>query len=421
MKRWTSAATILMVVGLGVAPAAAAKRVVDTDGQGSSTNCNATNAAYSTITAALTASSPGDQIFICPGSGPYNEQLSIDRQLTLKGILGATVRPSPIAANTTRLTGPLAGTAIAAAILIEDGVAGVVIDQLTIDGSGSGITGCSPNLIGVYFRNSSGTVKNSVVKNARLGPGLEGCQSGLGIFAESDGAGNSTVSVSNTSVHDFQKNGITGNGVNTTLTATNNEVTGDGPTPSIAQNGIQVGFGAKGTITNNLVSEVVYSLCVDPSAPGPNPCDNGSSTGILVYQGATATAVSSNTVTTTQTGVYLDASNSTANANLITRTLVYDGIYLPAGADSNTISNNSITNSDESGIWVDGTTNTVTKNSINEAPIGIHAACGNTVPISGTTKNTFYNVPLPLDGGGPCAAGLEGAEAKPVAHASPVK
>jgi parallel beta-helix repeat protein len=418
MIRWTSAATILMVAGLNVVPAAAAKRVVDSsDGQGSSTNCNASNAAYFSIATALTASSPGDQIFICPGSGPYNEQLSIDKAVTLKGILGATVRPSPMLPNTSSL---VTGNPIAAAILIEDGVAGVVIDQLTIDGSGNGIAGCSPNLIGVYYRNSSGTVKNSVVKNFRLGTGLEGCQSGLGIFAQS-GAGTSNVTVSNTSVHDFQKNGITGNESGTTLTATNNQVTGDGPTPSIAQNGIQIGFGAKGTITNNLVSEVVYSLCVDPSAPGPNPCDNGSSTGILVYQGATPTTVSSNTVTTTQTGVYLDANGSSANANLITRTLQYDGIYLPAGADGNTVSNNGITNSDESGIWVDGTSNIVTKNSINEAPIGIHAACGNTVPTSGSTRNTFYNVPLPTDDAGACVLGFSGAEAKPAAHASPVK
>ena len=419
MVRWTSAATILMVAGLNVVPAAAAKRVVDSsDGQGSSTNCNATTAAYFSINSALTAAAPGDQIFICPGSGPYNEQLSIDKQVTLKGILGATLRPSPMAANTTSLS---SGSPIAAAVLIEDGVAGVVIDQLTVDGSGNGIAGCLPNPIGVYFRNSSGTVRNSVVKNARLGAGLGGCQSGLGIFAQSDGVGGtSVVTVSNTSVHDFQKNGITGNGSGTTLTATNNEVTGDGPTPSIAQNGIQIGFGAKGTITSNVVSEVVYSLCVDPSAPDPNPCNNGSSTGILVYAGGAATTVSSNTVTTTQTGVYLDASNSTANANLMTRTLQYDGIYVPAGADSNTISNNGITNSDESGIWVDGTLNIVTKNSINEAPIGIHAECGNTVPTSGSTRNTFYNVPQRTEGP-VCPVGLGAAVVAPAAHASPVR
>ena len=275
----------------------------------------------------------------------------------------------------------------------------------------------------MYYRNGSGSVTNSVVRNFRSGPGLEGCQAGLGIFAQSDDVGGtSIVTVTNTSVHDFQKNGITGNGPGTTLTAMSNKVTGDGPTPFIAQNGIQVGFGANGTVTNNVVSEVVYSQCVDASAPDPNPCDNGSSTGILVYQASTPTTVSSNTVTTTQTGVYLDASGSTASSNVITRTRVYDGIYLPSGADSNTISNNSITNSDESAIWIDGTSNVVTKNKINETPIGIHAACGNTVPASGTSRNTFYNVPVVDDQS--CAAttltSFASFAAAPGTHASPV-
>jgi parallel beta-helix repeat protein len=200
-------------------------------------------------------------------------------------------------------------------------------------------------------------------------------------------------------------------------------VTGDGPTPSIAQNGIQIGFDANGTVTSNVVSEVVYSLCVDPSDPEANPCDNGSSTGILVYQGSTPTTVSSNTVTTTQTGVYLDASGSTASSNLITHTLQYDGIYLPVGANSNTISNNTVTNSDESGIWVDGSSNVVTKNKINEAPIGIHAACGNTVPTAGSSKNTFYNVQQETDIAA-CAAALaaaRGGDGIPAVHVSPVK
>ena len=216
---------------LAAAPAAAAKRVVDSDGQGSATNCAATNAAYFTITSAVAASSAGDQIIVCPGAGPYNEQVSVDKALTLTGKLGATVRPSPMVANSTSL---VSGAPIAAAIVIEDGVSGAHIDQLTVDGSGNGLAGCAPTLIGVYYRNASGSVKNAVVKNFRLGAGLEGCQSGLGIYAQSAGAGASAVTVSNTSVHDFQKNGITGNESGTTLTATANFVTGDGPSPIIA-------------------------------------------------------------------------------------------------------------------------------------------------------------------------------------------
>jgi hypothetical protein len=411
---------------LSAVPAAAANRVVDSgDGQGSVSNCGASTAAYFSIFAALTASVAGDKIIICPGSGPYDEQLTITFAVTLTGKLGATLKPVMVM-NSTSLT---SGNHIAAAILIDEGVTGVKIDTLTIDGGDSQtVGGCaSPagpaNPIGVYFRNASGSVTNSVVRNFRRGAGLEGCQDGLGIFAQSSGTGASVVTVTNTSVHDFQKNGITGNGPGTTLTATINKVTGDGPTPSIAQNGIQIGFGADGTVTNNVVSEVVYSQCVNPSDPDPgNPCLNGSSTGILVYDGATSTTASLNTVTTTQTGVYLDASSSTASSNLITRTMQYDGIYLPAGADSNTISNNIITNSDESGIWVDGTLNSVTKNKINETPIGIHAACGNIVPLTGTTRNTFYNVPVETDIE-TCILSLSGSseEGHPAANASPVE
>jgi parallel beta-helix repeat protein len=388
-----SAISTAAVMMLGAIPAAAAKRVVDDDGQGSATNCNASAAAYFTISTALSAANAGDQIIICPGpaAGAYNEQLVIDKNVKLIGKNGAGIRPSPMLPNSTSLT---SGFPIAAAILVLDSTLNVEINQLTIDGSGHGISGCDANPIGVYFRNASGSVVNSVVKNIRLGAGFGGCQSGLAIFAQSGGGGTSDVTVSNTSVHDFQKNGITGNESGTTLTASNNKVTGDGPTTEIAQNGIQIGFGATGSATGNVVSEVVWSPC---SAPDDPDCVNGSSTGILIYQGSEPINVSNNTINTTQTGVYFDVPGGIANANLITRTRVYDGIYLPCGSNGNTVNGNTITNSDESGIWVDGAVNTVTKNKIHEAPIGVHHAEGNIVPAGGSGRNTFFNVAVPLD------------------------
>src|SRR5215510_11621481 len=83
----------------GASSAAAAKRVVDPDGQGSPTNCGASNAAYTSIGVAITASVAGDTIYICPGPGPYNEQLTINKSLKLIGILGATIAPAPMLAN----------------------------------------------------------------------------------------------------------------------------------------------------------------------------------------------------------------------------------------------------------------------------------------------------------------------------------
>jgi hypothetical protein len=374
-----------------VGTANAAKRVVDPDGQGSSTNCNGSAAAYTSIAVAMAAAVAGDSIYICPGPGPYNEQLTVAKNLKFIGIGGATIKPSPLAINTTSLA---TGADIAAAIVVEAGFT-VTIDQLTIDGADNGITGCSPNPIGVYFRNGAGAVTNSVVKNFRLGAGLEGCQAGLGILAQAT-SGAPVVNLSGNNVHDFQKGGIVGDRANVTVNTTGNRVTGDGPTSFIAQNGIQISRGAKGTVSGNLVSEVVYSQCVDPSAPDPNPCNNGSSTGILIFEATAAITVERNTVTTTQTGIYLDGPGSLVSQNVITNTLQYDGIYLPAGADGNTITGNGIGISDESGIWVDGTSNNIFKSRINEAPIGIHAACGNVIG-TGSNKNTFYNVPVPTD------------------------
>jgi hypothetical protein len=341
--------------------------------------------------------------------------LIIDKNLKLIGILGATIRPAPMAANTTSLT---SGFPIAPVILVEAGIT-ATIDQLTIDGEGHGISGCDANPMGVYFRNGSGTVSSSVVKNIRLSAGFGGCQAGLAIFAQSS-TGTSAVTVRDSAVHDFQKNGITGNGANTTLIATGNRVAGDGATPTIAQNGIQIGFSAKGTVSGNFVSEVVYSLCVDPSDPDVgNPCNNGSSTGILVFQAGGVTTVTSNTVTTTQTGVYLDASGSSASQNSISHTLQYDGIYLTAAATGNTVANNSVWSSDESGIWVDGTGNAINKNKLVEAPIGIHAACGNTIG-TGTTKNTFFDISTLTDEES-CLASLAVSSDWVRVHTSPVE
>lgn len=385
MKLRTSTLIACFVVFACVTSAGAANRVVDDDGEATATNCNSgTDTPYTTVGEAIADANPGDKIIVCPGV--YNEQVTVTINLTISGRGDATLKPSPMVANSSSL---VSGNPIAAVILVE-GAANVIVEQLTVDGDANGLVGCGgPNPIGIYYRNASGSVKNAAVKNMKLpNPAQHGCQVGLGIFAQTSVGNLSNLTVTGTSVHDYQKNGITGNEVGTTLTATNNTVTGWGATPDIAQNGIQIGFGAGGSIKDNRVADHFYSQC---ALITDTACDAGSSTGILVFDGADGVVVSGNTVITSQTGVYLDSDSGAASSNKISNTIVYDGIYVPG--DGNSVLSNLVADSDESGIWIDGSGNIVQKNTINETPIGIVGDDPpNTITLSGSGKNVFYNV-----------------------------
>jgi len=376
---------LFAIMAMGSLAARAATITVDND------HGQCADATFTSIQLAVTAASPGDTIRVCPGT--YAEQVVINKNLKVEGFaVGnenlALIRPTPVLANSTSLTsgGPIA------AIILVDGASNVSLTNLTVDGAANGISPCEPNLIGVYYRNASGKMDSVAVRNMRLGAGLEGCQSGLGIFAQSGGGGSAKLEVVNSSVHDYQKNGITGNGAGTELTARGNAVTGIGPTDDIAQNGIQIGFGAKGTVENNSVINHVYSLCTDVENCGDV------ATNILAFETGEV-KIKKNNLGKSQVNVYIETTSSAeVSENVIFDTDVFDGVFL-AGNNSK-IQNNTIFNSDEAGIWVDGNNNTVKGNTINEAPIGVHHfGTGN-----GVTGNKFFNTGLNTDSTPPAAA-----------------
>jgi hypothetical protein len=350
-------------------------------------------ATYSTIQAAINASAPNDTVVVCNTGVPFNEQVVISKAITLAGQPGAEIQPNPLVANTASLISPF--NPIAAAIWVTPGTTGVIIYGLIVDGSLNGISGCLPNPIGIYYQNASGTAAYNAVKNFELGPGLQGCQAGIGIFAQTDGSGGtSTVIAAFNSVHDFQKTGIVGNETGTTLTAEANIVTGVGPTPNIAQNGIQIGFGATGSITGNTVSNVSYSPC---STVANCP---GSATGILLYDSSGAIVTRSNNVSSTQGAVvYISVDGGSISGNVISNTLVFDGIDIDTDGSSpgtgNTVSSNTIMNSGESSVYVDTASNSVVNNKFVEAPIGIwFVAAG-----SSQSGNKFLDIPLSVQSG----------------------
>jgi hypothetical protein len=363
-------------------------------------------AQYTTIAAAIAAAKPNDTVLVCNTGVPFNEQVTISKSITLRGQSGATIQPNPMSANT---TDSYDGSPVAAAVVVTPGTTGVTISDLIIDGSQNQIAGCAPQLIGVYFGNASGTITHVAVTNFALGSGLQGCQTGLGIYADTDGGGGiSNVTAAVNSVRGFQKNGITGNVTGTTLIVESNVVTGWGPTPYNAQNGIQIGFGATGTITGNTVSDVVYSPCTD-TANCPF-----SATGVLIYDPSGTINTKSNRISDTQGAIYYQgASGGDIASNTISNTLVYDGIdiypdtLLPG--TGNTVTLNAIMNSSESGMYVDTDSNFITDNTITDTPIGIWLADTNNSP----TGNKIYAAAVEIQQGTPPQAGHRRAMMKP--------
>jgi len=160
---------------------------------------------------AVNAASPGNLIRICHGT--YCEQLSISKSVRFDVANGAVLLPNNLIANT---FGPTSNP-IAAAVLVRESPL-VDLGSPLVDTVNNGITECSPELMGILYQNSSGTMDHPTVRNTKLSTSLNGCQSGEAIMVQSLSGGTSKVRIDHASVHDYQKNGITANESGTEVT-----------------------------------------------------------------------------------------------------------------------------------------------------------------------------------------------------------
>jgi hypothetical protein len=118
--------------------------------------------------------------------------------------------------------------------------------------SGANIFGA--NYFGVVVRGATANVTNSLVHDIGEAP-LNGSQHGNAI-AYIEGA---SGTISGNTVSSYQKNGITVSGAGTSASVLSNVVTGQGPVSYIAQNGIQISFGATAVVRGNTVSRNWYT------------------------------------------------------------------------------------------------------------------------------------------------------------------
>lgn len=130
--------------------------------------------------------------------------------------------------------------------------------------SGTGINaGCIGGLMGILLDHAAGTISDVNVHGIRRGPN-SGCQEGNAIVVRNLNPDNTpasqafAVTITNNTVSDYQKNGITIKG-GVSGTVTRNIVTANGPITYIAQNGIQVSYGATARVGDNTISDNFYS------------------------------------------------------------------------------------------------------------------------------------------------------------------
>jgi large repetitive protein len=214
-------------------------------------------------------------------NGTYTEQVTIGASQAGLSIIGeseggVTIKAPTVLAVTG--TSDHFSSDVRANVTVT-GVTNVTIQNLTVDGSFAGDTTSSSNgdeISGIAYLQASGTIDSVVVKNVSNSatPALFGVQHGDGILVDNGTGAQQSITISNSSVHDFQKTGILI--WNANVTVQGNDVEGIGPTDLTAQNAMQIGgsqgiIGGAGALSNTF-GGVGYTA------------DSTTSTDLIVYE-----------------------------------------------------------------------------------------------------------------------------------------
>lgn len=385
-------------------------------------------------------------------AGTYEEQVVINKNLTLKGANAGIDPNTGVRGDETIIKAPVSMAANFASpdnnrgVIHVVGADNVVIDGVEVDGAHRGST--NDRMVGIGYFNAGGEVKNAIVHGI-TDTSFNGNQRGNGIYGLNLSGVSKTLNVTNNEVYDFQKTGIVLNGANLTSTISGNHVTGFGPTNIIAQNGIQVGAGALGTVENNTVSNIGYtnsswaasSILMNGAAAGSSVTGNtvngtGYDFGIYAYN-TPDLQITNNTITGSQNGIlaYLtdgvvinghntiagsreygiwvyESDDAEVDGNEVNNTTIDainvgesdgvvisdntvtgaqgNGIYTDA-SDDVTITENTVTNTTLNNIWVDNGSNaTITRNvtsgTANHTGIALRNVTGATISENSITN-----------------------------------
>ncbi len=257
---------------------------------------------------AVLAVPAGTTIDVLPGT--YTEQVVIDgKNLTLRGSGKAvtTIAAPPVLATT--FTTPANNKPVVTAANASN----VVIRDFTIDGMGVG--NANNRFEGVAFWEAGGALLDCDVVRIRDTP-ASGVQHGIGIYAFNLSGGPFSLEVGGCSVTDYQKNAMALSGVGLTVDVHGCTTVGAGDIAYTAQNGIQVSFGAGGSVSDCSVSNLRYT-----------PLSTVAS-GLLMYQGTTVDVSDVALVDAQEAVYYTDTSGSIdgVSVSFVVSQPDYDGV-----------------------------------------------------------------------------------------------
>jgi hypothetical protein len=329
-KTFSLLLTVALVLGLGLTTGSPVMAQppgevwVDDDFDSGTPGWNVTR--FAVIQDGVGAVTSGGTVHVA--AGIYDEQVVIDKMLTLQGA-GVTTVIKPPADNLTQVFTGLfwsGGTKKLAPIVVADvpGGSSVTIENLKVDES---LVTTKPAgadcLAGIFYRETGGLIDTVTI-------------AGTGAWSSSDraygiylSATTSAVSVEITGsrITNVDTNGIEVMGNKLTANINHNTITGRGSVTDEVQNGVNVGRDAVATVNYNAISSLIYQPKTSWAA------------GIVFYHhvsptGKSATA-NNNTITNCQIGIIFKNANASAAGNVVNGgTVGLNGIYAePDAAD----------------------------------------------------------------------------------------
>lgn len=289
--------------------------IVDDDG------LDCPNAQYMTIQSAVTAATTGDTIKVCRGT--YIEQVTIpvgkdDVTLFSEGARQAIIRAPLVMAPPQ-------------AIVRVNGAQNATIRHFTITGPGG--TGCNSIRYGVFVDGGGSALitDNHITQIRDAGPTLSGCQNGIGVSVgralPPDGPTTGTATVVHNLIDQYQKGGILVDHTGSSAEVAYNEVVGEGPTLTNAQNGIQVSRRAVVDVHHNNVSQNFYS----PAGT--------TATGMLLFDDPDVSA-HHNDLFLNEVGIGLSMVFGTAEVSYNSARSNFDGVVAFRNSSANLITHN---------------------------------------------------------------------------------